>query len=270
MANKGLADAMKRNWKSPVYETAQNKKKRDDQKRSDKCSTFIPYNKVLICFFLLLLFSFSAGMKLILEINEQKQGKKIQEAISHPISASEMDPLAAGIRNISEFRPHRMIWTIGFHFFGILATMFVFMRYFLNPLKETTTAAKRIADGHLDETIPVRSCDEIGNVGQTINDIAVNLQETLLTVWNHTEQCSVAIDHIHDQISMQPANLISHETIKNLESLKQGMESMRTWVKEFDYYAVTIVEKKVLAPESDGMKQEIPYSQQLGEGEYHD
>lgn len=27
MANKGLADAMKRNWKSPVYETAQNKKR---------------------------------------------------------------------------------------------------------------------------------------------------------------------------------------------------------------------------------------------------
>jgi methyl-accepting chemotaxis protein len=256
--------------KTSIDENAQYKKKRDDQKIFQKYSAFIPRDKVLICFFLLLLLSFSVGTKLIFEITDQHKEKKIQKNISHPISANETAPLAAGVQSIAANRPHCMIWLIGLQFLGILATMFVYIRYFLKPLKEMTITARRIADGHLDETIPIRSRDEIGNVGKTINDIAVNLQETLLTVWNHIEHCSVAIDHIHDEISLQPASIISNETMKNLESLKQDMESMRTWVKEFDYYAVKLVERKVLTPERDRQKEGIQYRPQLGEGEYHD
>jgi methyl-accepting chemotaxis protein len=246
------------------------KRKRDDKKIFEKYSAFMPRNKVLICFFLLLLFSLFAGTKLIFELSDHHREKKIQKDIIHPVSENELDPLSADIQGMAVYRPHRMIWILSLQFFGIVATMFVFIHYFVKPLKEMAITAKRIADGNLDETIPIRSSDEIGNIGKTINDIAVNLQETLLTVWNHTKHCSVAIDQIHDAISLHPANLISCETMKNLESLKKDMESMRTWVKEFDYYAVRLVERKVFATESDRQKKGIQYSPQLGEGEHHD
>jgi methyl-accepting chemotaxis protein len=62
-------------------------------------------------------------------------------------------------------------------------TIFFVVRYYMRPLLHLTTAARRIADGNLDEQIPVETNDEIGTLAEAFNTmttvIVKNLKEEI-------------------------------------------------------------------------------------------
>ena len=58
-------------------------------------------------------------------------------------------------------------------------TIFFVVRYSIRPLLKLTEAARRIADGNLDETIPIETNDEIGTLAEAFNKMTTVIVKNL-------------------------------------------------------------------------------------------
>jgi methyl-accepting chemotaxis protein len=68
-----------------------------------------------------------------------------------------------------------------------LIVLVMFMRRITSPLQQMVEEAKDIAEGDLSRTIKVRTRDEIGLIGETINGLTSNIQE-IVTLGLSTEE----------------------------------------------------------------------------------
>lgn len=59
----------------------------------------------------------------------------------------------------------------------VIALAFLTSRVVTNPLRQLTTAARLIASGDFEARVPIRSRDELGQLGTTFNDMAPKLQD---------------------------------------------------------------------------------------------
>ena len=94
---------------------------------------------------------------------------------------------------------HRSVAVIGVLLLGlvVLASSLVSLlvhRLVYVPLRDLESGAKRIAAGNLDQAIPVRSDDELGQLASSFNSMTVALKESgrELREWNHTLEQKVA------------------------------------------------------------------------------
>ncbi|MCK5228975.1 MAG: HAMP domain-containing protein [Desulfobulbaceae bacterium] len=124
------------------------------------------------------------------------------------------------------------------------------------PLDAMAKAVERMADGHLDQMVQAPTGDEISKLSESINDLAINLQEILLHVWSHTEHSMTLINNITESIHSQSENRVSPEVREELEALRKGMEDMQTMVKAFEFYHIEIDKGKIVANENNGMGEE--------------
>ncbi|MBF0477114.1 MAG: HAMP domain-containing protein [Deltaproteobacteria bacterium] len=69
-----------------------------------------------------------------------------------------------------------------------LIVLIMFMRRITGPLQQMVDEAELISDGDLSRTIQVRTGDEIGLIGETINGLTCNLQE-VVALGLGTESC---------------------------------------------------------------------------------
>ncbi|MGB6066633.1 MAG: HAMP domain-containing protein [Desulfomonilaceae bacterium] len=67
-----------------------------------------------------------------------------------------------------------------------LIILVMFVRKITTPLQQMADEAEIISEGDLSRIIPVRTRDEIGLIGQTINALTSNIQE-MAAVGSHTE-----------------------------------------------------------------------------------
>ena len=111
-----------------------------------------------------------------------------------------------------------------------------------------------MADGRLDELIRVKTLGEIGKIGEFINDIAMNLQEIMLHVWNHTKHDILILDRIVGIIKSQPdGNGLFQEISEDFRIVKEDIENMRSMVEDFDYYGVRLKDGRTIA-DHDNLK----------------
>jgi two-component system sensor histidine kinase MtrB len=62
----------------------------------------------------------------------------------------------------------------------LLGTMtWIVTRQVVRPVRIAAQVAERLADGHLDERMPVRGQDEIASLGRSFNEMAVSLQDQI-------------------------------------------------------------------------------------------
>ncbi len=67
-----------------------------------------------------------------------------------------------------------------------LIVLIMFMRRITSPLQQMVEEAENISEGDLSRTIKVRTSDEIGLIGETINGLTSNIQE-IVTLGLSTE-----------------------------------------------------------------------------------
>lgn len=198
------------------------------------------FRKRLLIYFVLIIFvTLSVGIQLIFEVGSNKLQNQIAKTLSVKNTNGEstthdMTEISAILTRLQQ----RMILIMTIVFVCIIATMFVFIRNIVEPLDALGKSAKRIAEGHLDETIPIRCNDEIGNISELINDLAVNLQEVLLHVWNHTCQDIVMMDHVAEIIHAQPGEIMPKSIKDEFDFVRRDIEEMQEIVKAFDYYNI--------------------------------
>ncbi len=207
--------------------------------------------KILIHFSFVFFVIFLIGVGLIHEVRGDRLQKEIAEAIVRQFPADDNRFLdMSEVTNILERVQDRVILGISVLFLCVIASMYVFMRYFVRPLDNMGKTVYQMNQGHLDEMVSVCANSEINKIGELINDLAINLQEILLHVWSHTGQDRILLDRIVKVCCTKSGgNGIPEEIKDDLRIVRQDIEDMQNMVKAFDYYNVRIEKEKIIAGE---------------------
>jgi len=80
------------------------------------------------------------------------------------------------------------VLVLGFGLTAFLAIQFLVRRFVYVPLRDLETGAKRLAAGNLEQPIPVRSGDELGQLAESFNAMtgALRSSQYQLREWAHT------------------------------------------------------------------------------------
>lgn len=131
-----------------------------------------------------------------------------------------------------------------------LAVVGVYLsRTFLQPIERTTIAAKKIAKGRLDNIIPIHCHDEIGDLGEQINDIAMNTQEILLYMWNMSGQLSEFLANASNSLNSGRKEISPKDVLEQIACAENALKEMRATIEGFGLYGVKLDRDKVV--ESD-------------------
>ena len=261
---------------SLMDQTLRNQKKKQTSEtiqqwglKKDRAKYAVPHlsKKMWFCFSLVIIVTLPLIASLIYEVGSQRLHVQIVQSILGPAnSAISSSPVPAAKRSetgsvavILKRLQNRMILVMSVIFLTVSVAIFVFMRRIIKPLDEIGRATFKMANGQLDEPVPVRKHNDIGKIGECINDLAIDLQEILLHVWNHTRQDIVLMERIAPMMSSEHvANSLPAQFREDFYLVKQDIEDMRDMVKAFNYFNVRLDKEKVLVNETP-----------MVEGEYH-
>ncbi len=127
--------------------------------------------------------------------------------------------------------------------------IYVFSRRLTRPIKQLTDQATRIADGNLDQTIPVESRDEIGQLAVSFNDMAralkgnINEKELALAQLRDLNQT------LEDRITRRTAEIqtintqLRESTRHKSQFLANVNHELRTPVSSIISYARLVLRK---------------------------
>ncbi|MGO9572223.1 MAG: HAMP domain-containing protein [Desulfomonilaceae bacterium] len=102
-----------------------------------------------------------------------------------------------------------------------LIVLVMFVRKITTPLQQMVNEAEIIADGDLSRIIPIRTRDEIGLIGQTINALTSNIQE-IAAVGSHTEKSlRVPLAALRQRWAADP------ESRKRLDDIETKLDSFK-------------------------------------------
>ncbi len=218
-----------------------------------KYRAFSRLKKKLLIYFLVVGFiSLVVGLEMAWELGEPKLIDKLSESVqtAFPEQALERARLAGAFKPLHELQT-RMVLLVLIVGLCILIALVVFVREIADPLDGMVTAAKQIREGHLNVTVPVRSKDEIGQLGEIFNDLTVNFQEVLLFVGAVNGDLSHVVDKINDnRPEPDDGNEVLHE---QLDLMTEKIEEMKEMVRSFDFYHVTFDGDHVKGNEPDAI-----------------
>lgn len=153
---------------------------------------------------------------------------------------------------------YRMILVMAAAMSLLTAVPFLFIRNIVEPLEHVLTAVRKITEGNLDTTVPIRNSDEIGKIGEQINALSVNIQEILLHVWNHSRDAAVFLERIEHYVRSSEGN--PSDTERDIALIRNSMEEMQNMVKTFEYYDIRMDDDRLVGawlPDSPGEKEKI-------------
>ena len=132
---------------------------------------------------------------------------------------------------------------------SLISVMIFLIKSIADPLHAMEQTTQKLSNGDLDHLMPIHAeaNDPIGKIGENVHELAINLQEILLLVWNISEQ---DLDVLKQTMSMMQSNN-SQETqekvFSNLQLLKKHREDSQDLVREFELFHVILKGKKLLA-----------------------
>lgn len=193
--------------------------------------------KLLIHFILIVLAMITMSTQYIYEAGNKRTLREI--------SALAGQENAVGIEEILNSRKTRTAAVAGGCFLFAMCVIAAFIRNVVGPLNEIAGATRRMTDGDLSATAPAETGDEIGEIGNRINDLSANLQEILLEVWNGSVHSRRLIDEIDNSIRSKPCNCISPELRNEIDFVRQHTEDIQAIIQTFDLYDVHLEDNKV-------------------------
>ena len=133
-------------------------------------------------------------------------------------------------------------------------------RLFVQRIKRTLTITDNISQGQFNQTVPETINDEIGLLGQKINDMAMNTQECLMYMWNMSNRMADSLKHgLEKGQSVRPALL--HMDVEHVEKMNEAIAEMHNTVRSFGLFGVVINDEKLMAVEHVDREQENPKQQ---------
>jgi len=142
----------------------------------------------------------------------------------------------------------------------MVCALVLFMFFFINkisrPLNELEKTTSDMADGRLDRLVKdtENAGCSIGMIGENVNALAMNLQEVLLLVWNLSEHNLTILDQTIENLENND-ELPREQIGSRLGEIKAELEQMQEITRQFEYFDVTLHDKKALAKDSTANSQ---------------
>ncbi|WP_339132756.1 MAG: HAMP domain-containing protein [Candidatus Electrothrix sp. GW3-4] len=122
----------------------------------------------------------------------------------------------------------------------------------IKPLAEIRAASRLMADGHLETLNHMKRADEIGSLGENINDLAINMQEVLLFVWNHSQLSRDLLENIAQDLDFsldteQSDFNINNSIQKDISKMHRNNEDLKSIVMSFSYFEIKLEDEKMVS-----------------------
>ena len=132
------------------------------------------------------------------------------------------------------------------------SAMLYFRSYIVQPLAEMQAASRLMADGHLETLNHVKRSDEIGSLGENINDLAINMQEVLLFVWNHSQSSQDLLENIAQKLdfSLEAERYgpkVENCVQKDIRKMHRNNEDLKSIVMSFSYFEIKLENEKMVS-----------------------
>ena len=100
----------------------------------------------------------------------------------------------------------------------------------IKPLKQLVISSKKISEGNLTESITVHSKDEIGQLGESFNEMAASLQSVISNI--NTSASHVAASSEELTASMKQTSEATEQITQAIEQVSSGAEIQTKEVEE--------------------------------------
>lgn len=118
------------------------------------------------------------------------------------------------------------------------------------PIRQLFEITRIMAEGRLDVSAPPGPRNEIGRIGDTINELTVNLQEVLLHAWNHTIRVKALLCRISESLSDKPPHGPPRGIRTNVEDILREIEDLQALVRAFEFYDIHLEDDRIMAAET--------------------
>jgi methyl-accepting chemotaxis protein len=111
------------------------------------------------------------------------------------------------------------------------------------------SCTRKMADGNLQALVSpeTKACRMSGRIGENVNELALNLQEVLLLVWNLSRQDLEALERAETMAETVPDPEQRRRLTEELAFLRHDLQEMKNIVHQFEFYNVIMQEEKLLA-----------------------
>lgn len=142
---------------------------------------------------------------------------------------------------------------------NFIGGMVYFRRKIIVPLEHIDSAVQGMIEGQLDRPIPTKSGNEIDRVAERINDLAINMQEVSLYIWNHTQQNINFLDSLSEPANGQPEEEGVPSHVNNvIVQMRRENEELKDVLGAYSYFEVKLEnEKMVSAPCRDAVSSSV-------------
>jgi HAMP domain-containing protein len=130
--------------------------------------------------------------------------------------------------------------------FALSYIMYLLLTRIFRPLEAIVKTAREISEGNLSVSVPLERRDEIGKLGQTVNDIAVNYQEVLLFTGTKVGNLRSAVSVLEDALDREENTQTDMEVREQLEVMRRELEGLSDVVQQFRFYKARFNGSKVL------------------------
>lgn len=124
--------------------------------------------------------------------------------------------------------------------------IYLFVRRLLGPLDAIAKTGMEISNGNLSVSAPSNTLDEIGELGQVVNQIAANYQEVLLFTGTTVGNSHSAVERIEKLLNGQQPSVPVDELQEQVDIIKRDLETLEEMVKDFRFFETYFDGRKVV------------------------
>ena len=128
----------------------------------------------------------------------------------------------------------------------IIGVFLFLMKTMVAPTRRLAAISIQMAEGRLDAAVPQGPRNEIGRIGGAINELAVNLQEILLHVWNHSRGVTALLNQIREA----PSETMLPGVKRHAEEILREIQDLQTLVRAFACYDIHLEDGRILAADA--------------------
>lgn len=144
-------------------------------------------------------------------------------------------------------RPLLLLTPISVLCIMLLGGLLFFIRCIVVPLDTIGMTMRRILDGQLDQPARITVGNEIGLIGELINDLAINKQELILYFWNHTQENCKLIEQLEKKIHDHSDKEIMVPLVNKIfAQLRQGNNDVKSMILLYDFFDLKLEREKML------------------------
>ncbi len=142
-----------------------------------------------------------------------------------------------------------IIWAIAIATLLVIVAAALIARMITRPVRQITKAAEGIATGKLDQQIPIRTKDEIGQLGHAFNEMSMSLKNTMATIVDERSKLVTVLSGMTDGVAMTDSEgsiMLVNPAAERLFNFKEAKVTGQPLIEAVHDYEIDDLVKKCL------------------------